>query len=120
MPRRRAPRAVPRPPRPAVRPAAVAPTRFAPSCATWLPWPSQERLPLTAVGGHGVDDLASVDDGELVEVLGELARLGVPEPHAVSHREAPGGAARHGRLHLAGHLARLECEPFGPHRARRA
>ena len=45
---------------------------------------SQEHPALAAVGGHGLDDRAVRDDRELVEVLTDLARLGVAQPDAVA------------------------------------
>ena len=75
-------------------PHAVAPPRCGPSCATVCSGrASQEGLSFAAVGGHRVDDLAAVDDGELVQVLGELARLRVAEPDAVADPQVARGRA---------------------------
>src|SRR5687768_13829374 len=85
---------------PGARPAAAVPLRCAPSCATSLRLRSQERLPFSPIRRDRVEELIALDDGELVEVLGEFTRLRVPEPHAIARREAPRGAARDRRLHL--------------------
>src|SRR6478609_7098996 len=78
-----------------------------------VPGGSAERAALAAVRRHDVDDLVAPHEVHDVEPLHDLARLGVPEPHAVPDlevaRAATGAVQR--RLDLAGALAPRERPP---------
>ena len=58
---------------------------------------SAEGAALAAVGGQGAGEHVALEGVQLVDVLADLARLGVPEPHPVADaRAAPAAAPRSG------------------------
>src|SRR4051812_42504740 len=50
----------------------------------------EKAVSLAAVGGHLVHDLAAAHQEERVEVLAQLAGLGVAHEHVVAHGQRPG------------------------------
>src|ERR1700744_4442567 len=65
--------------------AACWPGSLATSLTGAPPARSAEALTFTAVGRHRASRSVVLDQVVLVEPLGQLARLGVPQPHPVPH-----------------------------------
>ena len=66
---------------------------------------SAKALPFPTIGrGPPRRPRSPCDERQLGEALGQLARLGVPEPYPIAEREPVGRRALEGRLHLAGPL----------------
>src|ERR1700761_5341109 len=81
---------------------------------------SAEALALTPVGGHRAGRGPVLDQVVVVEPLGQLARLGVPEPDPVPDPQPPGDGAQHRGLDLPGPLGAGQLEPGRPVRRGRA
>src|ERR1700761_1264154 len=80
--------------------------------------PSAEALAFTPVGGHRAGRGPVLDQVVVVEPLGQLARLGVPQPDPVPHPQPAGQGAQHRGLHLPGTLGAGQLQPGGPVRGR--
>src|SRR6201996_2075118 len=91
--------------------AACWPGSLATSLTGAPPARSAEALTFTAVGRHRASRSVVLDQVVLVEPLGQLARLGVPQPHPVPPPQCGGRGPAHRSLHLARALGAGQLQP---------